>query len=65
MTLHTLLNYWHKDPDTSPNISTWRELPARPARLEAFPTDLPRRLQDALLAKGIHQLYCHQARLRP
>jgi DEAD/DEAH box helicase domain-containing protein len=61
MTLQTLLEYWNRDTDTVPNISTWRQLPARPARMEPFPSDLPKRLVEALQKKDIHQLYSHQA----
>ena len=61
MTLQTLLEKWNRDPDTVPNISTWRQLPARPARMEHFPADLPLRLVEALQKKNIHQLYSHQA----
>jgi len=61
MTLQTLLAHWNRDADTYPNISTWRQLPARPARMEAFPPDLPVLLAEALHRKGIHQLYIHQA----
>ncbi|RPH56033.1 MAG: DEAD/DEAH box helicase, partial [Chloroflexi bacterium] len=59
--LSTLLTHWQTDDDTAPNISTWRTQPARPAVLAAFPADLPRELAEALRARGINQLYSHQA----
>jgi DEAD/DEAH box helicase domain-containing protein len=56
-----LLDAWRADPDTGPNISTWRTLPGRPARLEALPDDLPAALAGALTRRGISQLFSHQA----
>lgn len=39
----------------------WNTLPARPARFEAFPTDLHPLLAKALQAQSINALYHHQA----
>lgn len=61
MTLDALFSHWQNDPDTGPNISTWRRLPARPAVLTDFPADLPRELVVALRRRGLSSLYSHQA----
>lgn len=61
MTLDALFSHWQNDPDTGPNISTWRRLPARPAVLTDFPADLPRELVAALRRRGLSSLYSHQA----
>src|SRR5438034_1213890 len=42
-------------------ITAVRRLPAVGARYAPFPEALDRRLQDALVARGISQLYSHQA----
>ena len=61
MSLSELLQHWKTDPDTAPNISTWRTVAARPAILAGFPDDLPGELASALHGRGIEQLYSHQA----
>jgi len=61
MSLNSLLSHWRTDPDTAPNISTWRSLPARPAVLADFPADLPRELVAGLHERGLSSLYSHQA----
>ncbi len=43
------------------NIARWEVLPARPARYAPFPPDLDARLLVALAARGIADLYTHQA----
>ena len=42
-------------------ITAVRRLPAVGARYAAFPDARDSRLQDALVARGISQLYSHQA----
>jgi len=49
-------------PSTGPCISAVRQFPARPPVLVPFPASLDARLADALRARGIAQLYSHQAR---
>ena len=61
MTLNSLFSHWQSDPDTAPNITTWRRLPARRAVLAAFPADLPRELVAILRQRGFDSLYSHQA----
>src|SRR5688572_25610160 len=61
MSLNSLLTHWRNDPESAPNFSTWRTVPARPAVLADFPADLPLALAGALQAHGITSLYSHQA----
>ncbi|HUG33953.1 MAG TPA: DEAD/DEAH box helicase, partial [Anaerolineales bacterium] len=60
MSVDSLLEFWKRDPDTSPNLIAWRTLPPRPAQTHPFPTDFPDPLSQALIAAGIHYLYSHQ-----
>jgi DEAD/DEAH box helicase domain-containing protein len=47
--------------DHNPHVTTVRRLPAVPAESAPFPEALDGRLQRALRARGIEQLYTHQA----
>jgi len=47
---------------TGPCITATRHFPARPAVPAPFPTTLDPRVQSALRARGVEQLYSHQAR---
>ena len=49
-------------PSTGPCITATRHFPARPPVLVPFPSSLDPRLASALRARGIEQLYSHQAR---
>lgn len=60
MPLASLLDFWKQDPDTGPNLVSWRTLPARPAQTSPFPDDLPAPVKQTLIASGIHSLYSHQ-----
>ena len=60
MTLETILSSWHEDPQTAPNLPTWRTTPPRPADLRPFPANLPSALAQALSRRGILSLYSHQ-----
>jgi DEAD/DEAH box helicase domain-containing protein len=61
LTLKSILDLWRSDPDTGPNITTWRTLPHRPADLKELPADLPPTLAQALHARGFSRLFSHQA----
>jgi DEAD/DEAH box helicase domain-containing protein len=50
-------------PTTGPCITATRRFPARPAVSAPFPASLDPRIADALRARGIEQLYSHQARV--
>jgi len=49
-------------PSTGPCITATRHFPARPPVLVSFPAALDPRIGDALRARGIAELYSHQAR---
>jgi DEAD/DEAH box helicase domain-containing protein len=61
MTLGSLFSRWRSDPDTAPNIHTWRTTPPRTAKIRPYPVDFPVELAEALRARGIASLYSHQA----
>ncbi len=48
-------------PEIRNNFQVRHEMSSRNACFNAFPESLQRELQSALTAKGIHQLYTHQA----
>jgi DEAD/DEAH box helicase domain-containing protein len=49
-------------PSTGPCITATRHFPARPPVLVPFPASLDPRIGEALRARGIGELYSHQAR---
>ncbi len=61
MTLAQLLDHLSRDPDFTRHVTRWEVLPARPARHAPFPAALDPRLVDVLRARGVEQLYTHQA----
>src|SRR5262245_41512434 len=42
-------------------VTAVRRLPARGAEFARFPDDIDPRLRDVLRARGVHELYTHQA----
>src|SRR5438046_6361947 len=48
-------------PSTGPCITATRHFAPRPPVLVPFPPSLDPRIADALRARGIHELYSHQA----
>jgi DEAD/DEAH box helicase domain-containing protein len=60
MPLASLLDFWKRDRDTSPNLVAWRTLPPRPAQTHPIPDDLPAPIKETLIASGVHNLYSHQ-----
>jgi DEAD/DEAH box helicase domain-containing protein len=48
--------------ETGPNITAVRRVDPRPAVLAPFPSSLDPRLVESLRARGVQQLYSHQAR---
>jgi len=50
------------DPELRDGFERWHELPARPARTRPFPRRIHPRLVAALRARGLSELYEHQAR---
>jgi DEAD/DEAH box helicase domain-containing protein len=61
MSLPTLVSAWRTDPSIAANVVAWRTIPARPAQTVPFPGDLHPALVGALRARGISDLYTHQA----
>ena len=52
----------HDRPDSPEvRVTALRRVPPAPAQYAPFPDGLDRRLQDALVSRGIAQLYTHQA----
>ena len=60
MSLPDLLTRWRTDPETAPNLPTWRTLQPRPADLRPYPGDLPPALAEAL---GWHVLRVWECRV--
>ena len=50
-----------KQLDDDPHVTAVRRLPPQTAQYAPFPESLDPRLQSALRARGIEQLYTHQA----
>ncbi len=60
MAFGRLISHWQTDPETAPNLTTWRTTQPRPADVRSFPPDLPPALARALTERGILSLYSHQ-----
>ncbi len=61
MSLESLLLQFRSDRVFMRDVAAWERTAARPARYAAFPITLDSRLKQALNARGIDQLYTHQA----
>ncbi|MBC8450159.1 MAG: DEAD/DEAH box helicase [Chloroflexi bacterium] len=61
MSLNTFVQELRLDPNFMRQVAAWRRFPPRPARTADFPPELDPRLVAALRARGIEQLYSHQA----
>lgn len=61
MTIARLISHWRAEPSVIENVAEWREIPARSACTQEFPTDLHPALAAALVQGGISSLYSHQA----
>ena len=59
--LPALLDHLRRNRDFVSNVVAWERIPARPARTAALPDWLDPRLAAALRARGVDQLYTHQA----
>ncbi|HKU44388.1 MAG TPA: DEAD/DEAH box helicase, partial [Polyangiales bacterium] len=59
--LGAVLEDWLRDAAVSRNIVLHEQLPAQPARAAALPSVLAPELRSALAARGLTQLYAHQA----
>ena len=61
MAIETLLQQWRADAHFMSKVAAWRTLPGQPARYAPLPAALHLALRTALNARGIAQLYHHQA----
>jgi DEAD/DEAH box helicase domain-containing protein len=61
VSLESLLIQLRADRSFMRDVVAWERVPARPGRYALFPSALDARLIDALRARGIDQLYTHQA----
>ena len=59
--LPTLLDHLRANRDFVANVVAWERIPARPGRYAPMPDPVDPRLAAALRARGIEQLYSHQA----
>ncbi len=61
MNLLQFIDFLRTHPPLAGNITHWEEIPPREAQWEPFPEAVHPRLRQALEARGIRQLYAHQA----
>ncbi len=61
MSLEALLLQLRADRSFMRDVVAWERVPARPGRYAPYPPALDTRLKAALRARGIDQLYTHQA----
>ncbi len=59
--LTALLDHLRTNRDFVANVVAWERIPARPARYATLPESVDPRLAAALRARGVEQLYTHQA----
>lgn len=60
MNVAQTLDRLKNDAEFCRNLTTWKTIPARPARMGGFPDALEPRLVAGLQKRGIHDLYTHQ-----
>ncbi|RMF57927.1 MAG: DEAD/DEAH box helicase, partial [Calditrichaeota bacterium] len=60
MTLEQLLDYLKEQQEFMNNVTHWEVLPPREAVYVPFPPSVDTRLKEALIQRGISQLYSHQ-----
>ena len=61
MSVESALQALRFQPKFMRNVARWVHVPARSARYAPFPASLDPRLVEAMAARGISQLYAHQA----
>ena len=61
MSVESALQALRFQPKFMRNVARWVHVPARSARYAPFPASLDPRLAEAMAARGISQLYAHQA----
>ena len=60
MNLEQLIDSLKSSPAFMENVTRWETIPARPARLAAFPPEIDARIPAMLRERGVHSLYTHQ-----
>ena len=58
--LEQLIDSLKSSPAFMENVTRWETIPARPARLAAFPPEIDARIPAMLRERGVHSLYTHQ-----
>ena len=61
MSVESALQTLRLQPKFMRNVARWVHVPARSARYAPFPAGLDPRLVEAMAARGVSQLYAHQA----
>jgi DEAD/DEAH box helicase domain-containing protein len=61
MSIDTLLDAWRHDKEMAPNFAAWRRLPPAPGCFVPISPAVHPLVRRALLARGIVELYGHQA----
>lgn len=61
MNLTQVLEGLKNSPEFAGNVTHWHTIPERSAKFADFPASLDDRLQKVLRARGVRQLYSHQA----
>jgi DEAD/DEAH box helicase domain-containing protein len=61
MSVESALQALRLQPKFMRNVARWVHVPARSARYAPFPAGLDPRLVEAMAARGVSQLYAHQA----
>ncbi len=52
---------FREDKEFMKNVSYWKEIPPKKAQYADFPSQINKKILNALSDKGIHRLYTHQA----
>lgn len=60
MNLEQLIDSLKASPAFMENVTRWETIPARPARLAAFPPQIDARIPAMLKTRGVEALYTHQ-----
>ena len=60
MNLEQLIDSLKSSPAFMENVTRWETIPARPARLAAFPPEIDARIPAMLRGRGVQALYTHQ-----
>ena len=62
MNVEQLIDQLKLDPGFMSCVSNWEVLPARAAQYADWPPEVPSKVRDALMERGIQRPYTHQAR---